>query len=136
MTRRWTEAEVAAAQAKGPGVKLGLPAYVRDLAAPVISKYRNVPTVVDGIRFASKKEARQDAKLLLRQQHGQIRELRRQVPYPFVINGIEVAEYIADWTYWEGDAHIVHDAKGRRTDVYKLKKRLLLALYGVEIRET
>ncbi len=124
-----------------PSTAAGALPRSREIAAAApgrepVSKYRNQPVVVDGVRFASKKEARQDAKLLLRQQHGQIRGLQRQVPFPFVVNGTEVAEYIADWTYWEGDAFIVHDAKGRKTDVYKLKKRLLKALFGLEIRET
>jgi hypothetical protein len=31
---------------------------------------------------------------------------------------------------------IVEDSKGVRTPVYKLKKKLMLACHGIEIRET
>lgn len=101
-----------------------------------VRKYRNVPTEVGGIVFASRKEAGQWQKLLLREGSGQIRGLQRQVPYPMVINGIPVCEYIADWTYYEGDTLIVGDCKGRKTDLYRLKAKLMLALYGITIRET
>ena len=44
--------------------------------------------------------------------------------------------YIADFVYYEGKKEIVEDVKGYRTDVYKLKKRLMWVVHGIEIRET
>lgn len=45
-------------------------------------------------------------------------------------------KYIADFTYRDSEGNfIVEDAKGFRTDVYKIKKKLMLWRYGIEIRE-
>ena len=44
--------------------------------------------------------------------------------------------YIADFVYHEGKKEIVEDVKGYQTDVYKLKKRLMWVVHGIEIRET
>jgi len=100
------------------------------------SKYKNVKTVVDGVRFDSKKEAKQDAELVLREQAGEIRSLERQVNYPLIVNGERLGAYRADWTYWEGERFVVRDAKGYHTPVYRLKKKLMKALYDVEILES
>jgi hypothetical protein len=120
---RMTEEQLAARQGK---------AFLK----PKANKYNAMPTVVDGIRFASKKEAYQDAQLALRQGSGQISDLQRQVPFPFIINGVEICTYFADWTYRENGDLVVRDAKGRKTDVYRLKSKLMLALYGITILET
>lgn len=103
---------------------------------PKKSKYRNIPTIVNGITFDSRKEAKQYEKLLLRQGSGQIRDLQRQVPFPIVINGVEVCTYIADFTYYESDRLVVGDAKGYRTEVFRLKAKLVAAVHGISIRET
>jgi Protein of unknown function (DUF1064) len=99
------------------------------------SKYRNVPTVVGGIRVASKREARRWGELRLLERAGRISGLRRQVPFRLEINGQLVTTYVADFVYCEAGAEIVEDSKGVRTAVYKLKAKLMRAVYGVEIRE-
>lgn len=101
-------------------------------------KYRAIPTVVDGIKFASKREARRYGVLKLMRLAGQIHDLRLQVEFPLVVGGVLVSTYVADFTYREepGNAYIVEDSKGFRTPVYKLKARLMKAVYGITIRET
>lgn len=44
-------------------------------------------------------------------------------------------KYIADFTYERGGQFVVEDAKGRKTDVYKIKKKLLYKEHGLEIQE-
>ena len=44
-------------------------------------------------------------------------------------------KYIADFVSTEGGRRAVEDAKGYRTDVYKLKRRLMAELLGIEIKE-
>ena len=44
-------------------------------------------------------------------------------------------KYIADFTYHRGTQLVVEDAKGLKTDVYKIKKKLLYHKYGLEIQE-
>ena len=102
-----------------------------------MSKYKSKPTVIDGIRFASRKEAQRYTELRLLERAGQISGLRLQVPYELIPkHGRERAiKYIADFVYNEDGQTIVEDVKGYRTDVYKLKRRLMYERYGIEIRE-
>lgn len=105
-------------------------------AAPKRSKYNNRKTVVDGITFDSEWEAERYQELQLLERAGHIVNLRLQVPYVLAINGVKICTYVADFVYLECGEEIVEDAKGMLTDVYKLKRRLMKAIYGIEIRET
>lgn len=100
------------------------------------SKYRAVATTVDGIRFASKREARRYGELRLLERAGTIKALGLQPRFHIVLNGIEICEYVADFVYEEGGKRIVEDAKGFRTPVYRLKKKLAEAQFGIVVRET
>ncbi len=104
-------------------------------ASPAPTKYRNQKTVVDGAPFDSKKEAGRWCELLLLEKAGAISTLSRQVPFLIVINGVRVCKYTADFTYIENGVLVVEDAKGVRTTAYKLKKRLMKAVHGIEIHE-
>lgn len=101
------------------------------------AKYAAVPTIVDGIRFASQREARRYRELTILARAGVIRDLERQPEYPLVVNGVRVARYLADFRYVETSdgRSVVEDVKGVRTPVYTLKKKLVAALYGVAIVE-
>jgi len=98
-------------------------------------KYRNIKTEVDGIIFDSKAEARRYGQLRLLEKANEISDLRLQYPFECKINEKKICTYRADFDYFEGDQWVVEDVKGFRTQVYRLKKRLVEALYGVEIRE-
>jgi uncharacterized protein DUF1064 len=98
------------------------------------SKMGNVPTIVDGVRFASKREAARWEQLRLLEAAGKITELRRQVPFRLEVCGKLVAKYVSDFVYIENGKHKIEDAKGYRTPVYKLKRRFMSAL-GHEILE-
>jgi hypothetical protein len=102
-----------------------------------VSKYRAKPTTVDGIRFASKHEAGEYQKLKALELGRKIRDLRLQVRYPMHVNGELVCVYVADFTFWRVDTgeFVVADAKGYATAIYKLKKKLMRAVYGIEIVE-
>jgi len=99
-------------------------------------KYKNTPTLLDGVVFASKLEARRYGELRLLEWAGQISNLKTQVPFQLVVNGQLVATYTADFTYTDsqGKQHI-EDAKGMLTPVYRLKKKLMRACYGIDIEE-
>ena len=112
------------------------------------SKYRNVRTVVDGINFDSKREAARYQELRLLEKSGLIRELRLQVPYKLTINGVTIGKYVADFCYVEGcidvqgetkvfvSREVIEDVKGFKTATYRLKKKLMKAIHGIEVRET
>lgn len=113
------------------------------------NKYGNKKITYKGITFDSQKEFFRYKVLLNMEQKGLISDLKLQVPFELipsqykVINGkkkcIEKAcVYYADFVYTniENGEMIVEDAKGKRTDVYIIKKKLMLYKYGIEILET
>lgn len=104
------------------------------------SKYRNQNTTIDGIVFDSKKEADTYLKLLALRAAGAIEGLARQVAFRCFVNGVLICTYRADFVYFDvdrfdKDAKHVVDVKGFRTTVYKLKKRLVEAIFGIVIEE-
>ena len=101
-------------------------------------KYHNCKTIVDGIRFDSKKEAKRYLELKILEKAGVIKELKRQVPYILIDKSCygRAIKYVADFVYLENGQLVVEDVKGVRTPVYKLKKRLMAEVYGIEIKET
>lgn len=126
---RWTEEEYAAARGRaGSG------------AAPPTSakpqKYRAVPTEVDGHLFPSKREAGHYQALKLREAAGEIAELRLQFRWPLEVRDVLVTTYVADFTFRDarGELH-VQDAKGVRTEAYRLKRKLFEALHHLCIEE-
>jgi len=93
-------------------------------------KYRAQPTFVDGIRFASKREAQRYIVLAGEAAHGIIDDLQLQPEYPIVVNGVAICKYVADFRYITKDETIViEDVKGFKTPVYRLKKKLFEACY-------
>jgi hypothetical protein len=101
-----------------------------------MSKYRNVRTEIDGIVFDSKREATRYQDLKLLERVGLIGNLQRQVRIPLEVNGEKVCDYIVDFKYHENERVVLEDCKGMRTPVYLLKKKLVRACLGMEIRET
>jgi Protein of unknown function (DUF1064) len=114
---------------------------------PKPQKYRAIRTVVDGITFASKKEAARYSVLLLRQKANEIKELKLQPCFDITIGGEKICTYRADFSYKEldrehvnkgGSAYwrdVVEDVKGFKTPVYRLKKKLVHAIFRIEIQE-
>ena len=111
-----------------------------------MSKYNSRKTVIDGITFDSKKESKRYVELKKKQDEGEITDLRLQVPFELLPSfTIEIdgkkrkrrnIRYIADFVYCENGQKVVEDVKGRKTDVYKLKKKLFEYKYKTTIKET
>ena len=106
------------------------------------NKYGNKKVEVDGIKFDSKHESDIYLKLKTAERCGAIHNLRLQVPFvlqdKYTINGktVRAIKYIADFTFENKDgSQEVWDAKGIKTEVYKLKKKLFEYRYGIEIKE-
>lgn len=105
------------------------------------NKYKNKKVVYNGIKFDSQKERNYYIKLKLLEDAGKIKDLKLQVKYelqPKFKSGnknIQAISYIADFTYLdeENKLHIV-DTKGVRTDVYRIKKKMM-QYKGLEIEE-
>jgi hypothetical protein len=94
-----------------------------------VSKYKAIPVVVDGVRFASKAEAKRDAELQLLQRAGKISGIKRQPRFPLIVCGVKVCTYVADWEYMDGNYRVVEDRKGVLTPAFKIKWALAKALH-------
>lgn len=108
-----------------------------------MNKYHAKKTSIDGIVFDSKKEAEYYSLLRVQERLGKISGLKLQQKYQVIKPAVDhngkklpAIYYIADFVYWDNEAklHVV-DVKGFKTPVYKLKKRLMLELYDIEIEE-
>lgn len=103
------------------------------------SKYGNKKlTAPDGQKFDSVKEYHRWGCLRLLERAGAISNLRRQVKYELIPPqaGERACTYIADFTYMEDGKLVVEDVKGMKTDAYKIKRKLMLWVHGIKIRET
>lgn len=107
-------------------------------------KYGAKPTVVDGVRFASQKEARRYQELKLLERAGEIGQLALQPEFDLDVIGGDVKDiryrigaYKADFQYveWRTGKRVVEDVKGFKTPLYRWKKKHVEAQYGIQIRE-
>jgi hypothetical protein len=103
-------------------------------------KYLSVKTEVDGITFDSQAEATHYWDLKQRDRAGEIRDLELQPVFPLIVNGVKVAQYRADFAYVDvgSGRRVIEDVKSettRRTSTYRLKKKMVKAIYGIDIEE-
>jgi len=96
-----------------------------------MQKYHNVKTVVDGIKFDSRKEANRYCELKLLEKAGEIRELTLQESWvlipAFTKDGkhYRAIYYVSDFSYYDkDDKYIVEDVKGFKTAVFQLKRKM------------
>ena len=103
-----------------------------------MNKYGNTKIRVDGRLFDSKAEAARWQELQLLERAGEITELERQVEYELIPKqkGERAVKYIADFRYIDHEGKtVVEDTKGVRTPVYILKRKLMLRVHGIRVRE-
>ena len=121
-------------------------------------KYHSKKTVIDGITFDSKKEAERYSELKLLERCGAISNLELQKVYELIPAQYEMYErygkngqrlkdgkkciekscvYKADFVYIDNETgqQVVEDVKGFRTKEYKIKKKLMLYIHGIKIKE-
>lgn len=119
-------------------------------------KYKNQKATIDGVFFDSKKEARRYAELKMLQKAGEIQNLELQKPFELIPaqyenyarygeNGKRLKDgkrcvekscvYKADFVYTENGNLVVEDTKGMRTKDYIIKRKLMLYVHGIRIKE-
>jgi hypothetical protein len=103
------------------------------------SKYHSILTNVDGLQFASRKEAKRYVELRHMQNQGLIKSFDRQVSYILLesVKGLfRKKSYKADFVITYADGRVeVEDVKGVKTDVYQMKKHLMFSKYNILIKE-
>lgn len=110
-----------------------------------MSKYGNRKVEIDGIVFDSLKEGRRWCELRMLERGGYIYDLERQKKFVLIPKQKDEhgrllereCSYRADFYYVDTDTgqRVVEDTKGYRTETYKLKKKLLLYVHGLRIKE-
>jgi hypothetical protein len=101
-----------------------------------MNKYKNSKTIVDGHKFDSQKEARYYGTLKMRKLAGEIKDFTLQETYLLDVNNVRIGKYIADFKiiHLNGLFEVV-DVKGFKTPIYNIKKKLMKAIHGIEIKE-
>ena len=108
-----------------------------------MSKYHNRKIVREGETYDSVKEYRRAKELELLEKSGVIKDLKRQVRFEIIPSQrgddgkvVERAvTYVADFVYFEDGKLVVEDTKGFRTKDYIIKRKLMLYMHGVRIKE-
>ena len=98
-----------------------------------MNKYNNIKTVVDGIKFDSKREAYYYLYYKRLQETKVISNLKLQTSIKFDIDGKHIFTYKADFEYEDEYGHHYIDVKGVETPVFRLKKKLIEAKYKIII---
>ena len=142
---RMTEEAYAARTAKLFEQAHGTPITLADVKKS-LPKYRNVKTEVDGIKFDSKKEAKRWQELRALQKAGKLRDLAHQWRY-FLVPAQTRADgkkerridYVADFAYVDADGvtHVedVKSPASRKLPAYIIKRKLMLFIHGITVRE-
>lgn len=103
------------------------------------SKYKNKWTTRDGIKFQSVREADEYTELTRRVRAGDILKFDRQKKYEFIVNGVKVSSYKADFVVYHHDgSREVVDVKSpitRTLNDYVIRRKLMLALFGIKVIE-
>lgn len=107
-----------------------------------MSKYHSRKITRDGMTFDSVKEYKRFQELALLERAGQVSDLQRQVKFELIpsqrINGKVVERactYIADFVYFQDGQMVVEDTKGFKTKDYIIKRKLMLHVHGIRIKE-
>jgi len=106
-------------------------------------KYGNTKVTDGGNKFDSKAEHKRWQYLALLERAGEIRELRMQVPFVLIPAQVSPSGkkerptvYLADFTYTDATgALVVEDVKGAVTPEFRLKRKLMLHVHGIEVKE-
>ena len=107
-----------------------------------MSKYRSRKITRDGMTFDSVKEYKRFCELSLLLKAGTITDLERQVKFVLIpsqrIDGKVVERpctYIADFSYKENGKLVIEDTKGFKTKDYIIKRKLMLHVHNIRIKE-
>jgi hypothetical protein len=101
------------------------------------NKYGNKRTMnEDGTVSDSRKEAEHDIKFMALKRSPLVKCVERKRAFQLVVKDEKICSYVCDWAVeWKDGRLEVYDAKGCKTPVYRIKKKLMKAIYDIEIIE-
>jgi hypothetical protein len=108
------------------------------------NKYHACKYTLGGETFDSRKEAYRYQELRVLLAKGEITDLRRQVQYQLIPSQRDVlghvierpVTYVADFVYKDRDGNeVVEDVKGMKTREYVLKRKMMLYIKGIRVKE-
>lgn len=116
------------------------------------NKYNNKKITRNGITYDSIKEANRHCELIWLERAGEVSQLQRQVKYELIPSQYEnillangkykkvcvekSCGYVADFVYTDKNGNVVvEDVKGIKTEVYKIKRKLMLYIHNIKIKE-
>ena len=107
------------------------------------SKYNARKITIDGLKFDSQKEAKRYTELALLEKAGEISGLKTQIKFELIPkqNGERACNYIADFVYTDmkSGQRVVEDVKGYKKGqayaVFTIKRKLMLWVHGIKVRE-
>ena len=98
------------------------------------NKYNARKTEYNGIIYDSKKEAKRAEQLDKLLAVGDIINIERQVPIKCIINSKLVCKLVCDFVYTLADGSVVYeDVKGMVLPVFKLKQKLVKAMFDIDV---
>jgi hypothetical protein len=99
-------------------------------------KYKAKPRRVDGIYFASELEVKRYSELKLLERAEEITGLACHTRYKLTVNGIEVAQYVDDFSYFDRakSVYVFEDVKGVLTDASRIKLKLMKACHNIDVQ--
>lgn len=99
------------------------------------NKYGAVKTVVDGITFDSKAEARRYQELKLLKQVGAIGDINVHPHFPIWLDHMKICDVVLDFNYFSYDRKriIYEDVKGQDNALSRLKRKLVEAFYTIKV---
>ena len=103
------------------------------------NKYNAKKVVIDGIPFDSTGEGNRYQELKLQESCGLVTDIETQPRFDINVNGKYIAFYEADFRYKKNGKTVVEDFKSpvtKKNPVYRLKKKLVEAIYNIFILET
>jgi len=111
------------------------PDEYKSLPRPKKSKFKNIRTEIDGIKFQSKREGAYYSQLKIREKAGEVYDVKLQNRHALTINGQLICTYVSDFEFYDQieKRHRVVDVKGVRTPEFNLKKKLMKAILGIEV---
>lgn len=99
------------------------------------TKYNSTKVKIDGYTLDSKAEAKRYSELCLLRKVRAIDQFEIHPKFPIVINGVNVCTVVLDFQYWDESLRttVYEDVKGVDTPMSRLKRKLVKAVYGIDV---